>query len=291
METGMLLAFSYPRRQNETSEVIGGEALVGKIEDAETRLEKQISNLTKGGWAVIGILLGWLALGTSYIVSMHGDIQAIKQYEKDHGGEIVYNIEHPKSSEQLVANLELAKAQMRAAQQNGQIPDQRKLARLQSAVAVAALEHDDLPEAWSAGAEIVSYRSQASHPSPGQLAPCDLTRAEPEIRTIRSADGQVTAFPGVFVSNCSLQLEDMKPIDVSKVGPLSVDRNAVIGVPVFLSNGVVRYHGGNVPSSAGFFFQNCIFEFETKGVPEGTAKDILIAALQSKDLDNVQAKG
>lgn len=77
-------------------------------------LEKFETSHTKVFWLVVSAATIWL-VGLSVMLStMRGDIQAIKQKMADGGlGNIVSSLEHPKSSQQLAANLSLISSKVR----------------------------------------------------------------------------------------------------------------------------------------------------------------------------------
>jgi hypothetical protein len=226
-----------------------------------------------------------------FFFAMYGDIKAIKQNLRDHGSEIVESIEHSKTTDQLAANLALASAQIRVARVEHREPDSTKLASLQHAIVDAEGEHQDLPAAWSAAAELISYRSSSLHGFPGHLPQCDLVNLKPESREWRLANGVVMGTAGYYLSNCSLRLEDVPPLAVTDAGPFHVKSPDTILLVVSLTNGEVIYDGGPIRHGGGFVFVNCTFDLRTEGVPTGAARQILAAALTSKDLIQVSTLG
>lgn len=283
---------SSPRRvENEASKNLLGEADMGKPGDVETRLENQIKDAVHSARWFAAFLVAWLGAGTYFLISAMGDIRAIRQNLKDRGSEIVNNIEHPKTTEDLAANLTLASAQIQVARAEHRKPDSSKLASLQHAIADAASEHTDLPAAWSAAAELISYRSSALHEFPQRLPPCDLVDLKPESRTWRLSNGVVMGTAGYYLSDCSLRLEDVPPLAVTDAGPLHVKPPDSILLVVSLTNGEVIYDGGPIRHEGGFVFENCTFDLRTDGVPTGAARQILTAALTSKDLIQVSTLG
>jgi hypothetical protein len=148
-------------------------SVMSKMDDIEKKLDGRITHVIVGSWAVVLLLLGWMGVGTGYLMTMRGDIQAIKQYEKDHGGEIVKNIESPATKEQLAANLSLVSAQIQVARSENHKPDRKNLAGLQGALQIASREHPDIPEVWQADAQLVSYKSTGYGTRQRDLPPCD----------------------------------------------------------------------------------------------------------------------
>ena len=79
------------------------------------------------------------------------------------------------------------------------------------------------------------------------------------------------------LSHCNLKLEDVPDLHVS-------NEHASVFFLLRLSSGEVVYNGGPIRFQGGFIFQNCAFDLETNGVPEGSAKALLTAGLNSNDL-------
>ena len=264
---------------------------MGKPGYVETRLENQIKDAVVSARWFAAFLVAWLGAGTYFLISAMGDIRAIKQNLRDRGSEVVNNIEHPRTTDELAANLTLASAQIQLARAEHRKPDSSKLASLQHAIADAASEHTDLPAAWSAAAELISYRSSALHEFPQHLPPCNLVDIKPESRTWRLPNGVIMGTTGYYLSDCSLRLEDVPPLAVTDAGPFHVKPTDTILLVVSLTNGEVIYDGGPIRHEGGFVFENCTFDLRTDGVPTGAARHILTAALTSKDLIQVSTLG
>jgi hypothetical protein len=278
---GHLLDFRVPAEQNETSGCFNGEASVGKIEDVEKRLGRRINGSLGVAGAVILILLGWLGTGTAYLISMNGDIHAIKQYEKDRGGEIVKGIENPKSPEQLTANLALASAQIRVARSEHRKADGIKLAAIQEAILHASREHADLPETWQAAVQLVDYKYQLPADAGVPQANCLDSMVNDDYATVRNHDGTNTDVPmsaipklpyrdvtvALRLANCSLDLEDHNSFLSTAVGKFYSEEIAKYGITagvllLDLKNVHVTYSGGKLLPIKGFRFIDCSFELK-----------------------------
>ncbi len=210
------------------------------------------------------------------------------------GSKIVAELEAPKSPEQLQANLSTVIAQLQTAKVKGIKPDEKKVKALSGALSQVVEHNQNLPEAWSATAELISYQSQILHPIPEHLPACNLNGLKPETRPTRTPTGALDYNPGFYLSNCALRLEDVTPLTVTEVPSdfgikfINPDHRNRVGFPIYLSNGEVIYNGGPIQTKQGFVFVNCVFNLHTRGVPDAPAQDLLMAALKSDDLSQVK---
>jgi hypothetical protein len=166
------------------------------------------------GGSIIAWLLGITLIGGKYILSIQGDIQAvqgdvkaIKQSAKDHGGEIVQDIENPKTTEQQAANLSLAAAQLKVATAENRPPNEGKLLLLQKAIAKQSTEHPELPETWQAAVQLVNYKFRSTSPLVSTLPNClSLPVGSPTLDNSIDAGGPLTAEFAII--ECSFDLDD-----------------------------------------------------------------------------------
>jgi hypothetical protein len=276
------------------------EVSVARVDEVENRFART----EKLAGAVLLVLLSWMAAGTTFLVSMHGDIQAIKQNAKDHGGEIVENIANPKGDAQLAANLALAGAQIQVARSENRPSDPRKLQQLQSVIAKAAETHPNVPEAWQAAAQLVSYRYQAMDvPLATQLPDClDTVVPGRNIDRVTQLDGSVVAEPGfttsqapkwmahVILANCSLNLDDDGTFSRTSVGKFFEEvkkhhPNADF-FSIVLSHVRITYSGGKMLPVSEIRYQDCVFEVkQSSGMPSIRSRALTNQLLTANLLD------
>jgi hypothetical protein len=203
---------------------------------------------------------------------------------------LVAELKAPKSLEQLQANLTTVTAQIQTARVKGIKPDEKKVKALSGALSQVVEHNQNLPEAWSATAELISYQSQILHPTLEQLPACNLNGLKPETRPDHTPSGALDYNPGFYLSNCALRLEDVPPLTVTELPSdfgiefINPDHRNRVGFPIYLSNGEVIYNGGPIQTKQGFVFVNCVFNLHTLGIPDAPAQDLLTAALKSDDL-------
>lgn len=215
-------------------------------------------------------------------------IAAIEQSLSDNGVKLVAELKSPKSMEQLKANLSTVVAQIRTAQVNAKPPDPGKTKVLSRVLSEVVTSQPQLPEAWSAAAELVSYETQGTR-EPVALPPCDIKNAEPESRQVSLPNGGTEYQLGYFLSKCSLRLEDVPNMVTSAKHPIrnlpGIQNGGRGGMsfPLRLTDGEVIYDGGPIAHEAGFIFQNCIFHIHILTVPDKPGRDLIEAALQNDE--------
>jgi hypothetical protein len=125
---------------------------------------------------------------------MNGDIRAIKQAEKINGTEIVNRLEKPPSIDQLKHDLEVTSAKLEL--QKLTVNPKNKVepssfTGLDTALLQVTKNHPDLPQAWNAAAQLVSYKSATLTSTPASLPRCDMSDMKPGQRVINTPDGVV----------------------------------------------------------------------------------------------------
>jgi len=234
------------------------------------------------------VLFSLAALGWCWHIGNR--VTAIAQHLADGGvTNLVAHLESPKSTEQLQAGLSTVIAQVQTARAEGVRPNEKKVASLTQAVSHVVQSDPNLPEAWNAATELISYRSQLLRSGPEPLAPCNLHDIKPEVKTEGSpnAVGGLSIRPGFYLSNCSLKLEDVPDLTMSaEEVPNSLVKftgKGKVAIPLYLTDGEITYYGGPLRYSA-FFFINCTFRLQANGIPDDSAQKLLIAVLNTPDL-------
>jgi hypothetical protein len=256
------------------------------LSDRITALEVKLKAIEKYSKWALGILvpslLGWVWFITSNVIAM-------KQQLADGGNtKLVAELKEPKSPDQLRASLNTVIAQVQTAQAAGKMPDANKAQALSTAISQVVQKNPQLPEAWNAAAELVSYKTLILHPKRAHLAPCIVENAKPELKAVPGMMG--TQYAGYFFSNCSLNLETIPPPTLRK-GDIPKDfpiQGANITIPVILTDGEVIYEGGAIAPDASFLFENCAFYIKPDGDPSAPEKSILRAALENDLLVDTQ---
>jgi hypothetical protein len=233
----------------------------------------------------IPAVIAWGAFVTVNVVEM-------KQALLDGGTtKLVAELKSPASPEQLRANLTTVIAQVQTANANGRKPDSQKVQAISAALSKVVQSNPGLPEAWSAAAEVVSFRNEISHPNLPALPECRIDQAKPEIIEKAIPNGKSWDM-GYFFSKCRLKLEDVPPMLLTpsewpKDWPVQfVEMNGAkgthAGLPVYLTDGQVIYDGGPIAHEAGFVFIDCALRLKTKDVPDSRVRDILDLALKNE---------
>jgi hypothetical protein len=244
-------------------------------------LEERVKNHIKFFWTIVAA--GFVCLGALALL--------VYNTRPTVGGDarLVHELEAPKSPQQLQANLSTITAEIQTARVEGRRPNPRRTELLSVALSKVVEHNPDLSEAWSTTAELISYRSQTMRPAPKQLPRCDLKGIKPEVKSRTLSDGGLRIYPGFYLSNCSLKLEDVPPLALSgkelpKSFPIQTPAEGKIEFPLYLSDGEVIYGGGPITPNAGFVFSHCSFDIKTDGVPNPSARAILEAALKNEAL-------
>jgi hypothetical protein len=231
--------------------------------------------------------VAWLAWVSVVLFNMHGDISAIKQAEKINGTEIVNRLEKPSSIDQLKHDLEVtsAKLELQKLTVNPKTKvEPSSFKGLDAALLQVTKSPPDLPQAWNAAAQLISYKSATLTPTPTSLPPCDVGHMKVEQRVSHFPNGGIQVLFGYFFANCTLTLEDLPP----QPQPPK-DRFTVAFPIVHLDDGVVVYRGGPLTEgNDSFIFNNCRFDIGASAVPPRPVQDLLEAALKQGDLQKVE---
>jgi len=256
----------------------GLDGLKNDLDKRFTELKADITdrrNSTK--WLagfVLTVLLGWLGVGTNYILMMHGDIKALRQSLKDHGlGDVVAGIQ---SSDPSVAraNLTLLSGEIQIAQVNQKRSDPNRLVTLSNAVAKASLVHPALPETWQVAAQLVTFRSASSSTTSTSYdnncydAPFTVVN-QPDVQHLRPGH---TMDDNIVWAKCTIVIDDLDAFNHSQFGQIvlkdietmkSLGRlEQYLGAHVAFDHVRVIYRGGKPIPAASFTFRNCTFIFE-----------------------------
>lgn len=266
--------------------------------DAMAIGEKDFRELSKEVASMRGALKVVGTLGTIAIVGAFGwcwhlgnKVTAIEQQLADGGNtRLVTQLKNPQSSEQLKASLNTVIAQVQTAKVEGKPPNSEKVQALTTALSQVISKDPDMPEAWNAAAELISYKTENAKPDVGSLPRCDLAALKPEARQKTFPDGSVFMIFGYYASHCALYLEDVPEMHVNpnELKNLHIEISGGGGditFPIYLTDGIAVYHGGPIRNSSGFVLQDCVLDFNVNDIPpsEG-AKDLLRAALENPAL-------
>ena len=241
---------------------------------------------------VLGIFIPLVIVWGAFVTM---NVIAIKQQLADgNNTKLVTELETPKSPQQLQANLTTVTAQIQTARVNGIKPNEKKVVALSRAISQVVVHNPDLPEAWHATTELISYRSEIAHPTPEHLPSCNFQGIQPEMREWeRKPNGDITMGVGFFFSNCSMKLEDVPALTMPEDKVPFKWVHFVDGISrftVYLTNGEVIYGGGQLQHESGFAFKNCAFNLQTISIPDNAAQAVLVAALKSHDLSSVSTE-
>jgi hypothetical protein len=167
-------------------------------------LEERSNNKPQSNPLMVGLavaLLGGIGWWAFYVTT---SIIAIKQQLRDGGSkELVTELTHPASEEQLRANLSLVAAQANVARLKKQ-PPTVQTTMVSDAVAQVLQKNSGVPEAWQAAAQLIALRI----PEPTSPPPPCLTRPMPALNSpIPGITRMTWARPGF--SKCTLDLNDV----------------------------------------------------------------------------------
>lgn len=265
--------------ENGNPDFFSDEASVATTQERLAALE---SDKKWHWWALGGASVGafaWLLYLTTTLNGISVNVGKIQQRIADGGaGPIVQAIEHPKSDEQLAANLSLAAAQIQVARVERREPDATKLKTLEKALASATDTHPNLPETWRAALQLVDYKYESK--STAALPNClDASLDDKsEIDRLQTADG-VKDYPNfsgpqtpegwmshVLLNNCSLNLDDDGTFDSTSVGKFfeKVRKHHPQATLFYLvlSGAHVTYSGRKMLPISGIQFTDCKFEIK-----------------------------
>lgn len=231
--------------------------------------------------AVATIGCAWLSWASVTLFSIKADLQALKQDIADHGfGQIVADLKKPKSADQLRANLTTITAQIQTDRVEGKQPDKNKVDTLSKALAQVIQRDPQLPEAWQAAGELISYRS-SSGSSEVALPPCqpegDYVQIQPMLFTQAPPDRNLGIFVGFYFQNCTLVLDGPSPILQPSTMQVILRQKDSVGL--VLTNVHVVYHGGDILPVRAIAFTNCTFDFQLYSKPPSSAPNLMNALL------------
>lgn len=262
---------------------------------------------TKWQWTAIGLLaivgLGWLSWASTTLVSLKGDVQAIKQKIHDGGlGDIVSSLQSPQSPEQLRANLSTVIARVETAKAQGQHPDGAKVNALSRAVAQVAHTDPDLSEAWQAAAQLISFRTPLASAPPQRK--CFTGRSVDHVphpsapltgEDRKKADEYVYMIQDV-AEDCTISLDAPDAIPAETKKTLDDDIKALapltVGVEFHFKRAHIIYRGGALPSYGNaYVFENCTFDWSISSPPPIPAQKIAEGLLQASNPAYVSVQG
>lgn len=234
--------------------------------------------------------LVWLGGLSGYLYLQHGDIRAIKQSIADHGlGQIVSDLNAPKSPAQLQASLSTVVAQVQTARADGKAPNKEKVAALSSALSDVVQKNPTLPEAWKAASELISYRTSEAIAS--SSAQCDGPESIGSIDPNDHFDPNNITIPVAVYRNCTMDIGDIAGYQNGKLSNAvrSIGKKDVY-FTLALDHVHVIYRGGPVIPVALFVFSNCSFDFQLNGPPPPQGERITKTLLASENPENVRVK-
>jgi len=231
----------------------------------------------------VPLVLAWGAYITVNVIAM-------KQALVDGGvTKLVAELKNPNSRQQLQANLTTITAQIQTARVKGKKPDTQKVEALSSALAQVVQRNPELPEAWQAAAQLVSYESPQSDmnvPNCVNITPSQLSWVPV---SPRFPGDQGTPPPHQFtLTHCHLDLD--APIDSSHFSPIGPPESFTI----VCDRCVVTYSGGHIPllglkGYVNLIFNNCTFIFSSSGEPPPNGKSLIHTVLTSPNIEHVSS--
>lgn len=229
-------------------------------------------------WVALTVLASWLAYISILALAIKGDMQAIKQKIRDGGlGDIVAELQAPKSPEQLQASLATVTAQIKTARANGTRPDHKKVQALSGALSRVVQNAPQMPEAWQAAAEVISYRSQGNVPDVQSLLQANLPLCHGlndilvRDKNWKPIDPKTLPIKYMVQSECRVHIDGMS---IKNWG---------------CNLCVIEYSGGPV-EMANVRFINCVFIFDLPlgATPSSGGKHFGETLLEASDLEKVE---
>jgi hypothetical protein len=246
----------------------------------------------KWHWCALTVVavcgLGWLSWVSLALVSIKGDMQAVKQRIRDGGlGEIVSQLRSPESQDQLRANLSTVVAQIETAKVRGRKADPGKIKALSGAVAQVTRSDPEMQETWQAAAQLINFRvpstSIPSTPCFRGPRPADTSPSSPPNSALTVYD--IT----IAVKDCTFNLDDTE--DVVKQDEAQISKAASSLSPVVSFRIVFRfqhvhliYRGGTLPPIVNLYvFRDCTFDWQLPTVPTASGQKITQQLLEAEN--------
>jgi hypothetical protein len=241
-------------------------------------------------WMALGGVGAWCVWLSVTVIGMGGDVRAIKQSIADEGSQIVRNIENPKSTEQLAANLSLATARLQIARSEDKSPNSTKLKPLRKALEKQSMDHPDLPETWKAVATLASYQTYKPLEKSGSLPDCDVIKKPDLIRPEEMPEMHTTSgVVGYLFRGCRLHLDDLPKGKLIRTFVTKPALNMPSGSPIaigyaaFVINCEIVLSDSGIAESDILFLDtaNCNLQFQVSQVPPPSSQRLLIASLEA----------
>jgi hypothetical protein len=197
---------------------------------------------------------------------------AMKQALLSNNTQLVAELKHPKSDEQLKANLSTVVAQVQRARVNGVKPDLTKVSSLTNAVAQVVKSEPQIPEAWQAAVQLVNYRTASLSAAPSAEYACSKANV-----VVTGGPSPATMIATASFYNCVLDLDEptiwTKP-DLESQGQSITDWH------LDLHNVTVHYTGGaSLANVREITFDRCIMEFEINSRPSSPLGQSMLTQL------------
>ena len=263
-----------------------------KMPNQAERLAKLEGSTTLIGY-VIMVLVPSLLFWGWYITS---NVIAIKQQLADGGNkQIVAQLHSPQSSEKLRAALSTVIAQVQTSRADGQKPNPVKIGALSRALSQVVKKDPELPEAWQAAAELISY--DTSYPSAVRVPPDLGTQIRPapvsgscyDLPTVQEGPHPTgtSSTDTMVLHDCILDLSDLEAFEgseqVKAMKATTLGWRGAVVIVLDLVRVKVTYHGGAVIPVTLIQTYGCQFDFDVSTPPPPRGK-ALLEALLSTDL-------
>lgn len=257
-------------------------ALAQRVTAVETEL--RIWGKVIGGFSTAGLLVGMGALGWS--VHIGNKVTAIEQQLVDGGNtKLVSELKLPKSPQQLQANLTMVTAQIRTARANGTKPNAQKVAALSDALSAVVQKDPNLPEAWQAATELVTYRS--TQPATIQKACFGKSMSS----VLNNSVNGIKLPDSLSDIDCSIDLGDIESFKSNPdIKDLKLNLDGTLSSPlgIELTHAHVIYHGGPIIPFTILRCVACTYDFGFSTPPPVPAQKLTRQLLIAEDFADIK---
>jgi len=239
-------------------------------------------------WA-FSVLSAWL-VGLSLVIGdIRSDLKAIRQSAKDHGQEIVSQLEHPKSQVATdIALLDVTTDAKRATIEKRSI-NPSKLSPIVAAVTNLTRSNPSSNETWAAASALISYQSlsrasfQTADSKPCFEIPVGAYVPHPKVGATLTHD--------VILEHCTLVIDDISAFQNSLYGK-TYEKEVAEGsskyLRLLLSNVQLVYRGGVPIAFSQIFCHDCTFTVNVSEPPAAGDGRSLIRQLLASQSNTVQ---
>lgn len=244
-----------------------------------------------GGVAGATFLLGISALAWCY--HLGNKVAAIEQQLADGGNaRIVADLKNPKSQQELQANLSTVIAQVQTARVNGTKPNAKKVEALSGALTHVIQSDPQLPEAWQAAAQLVSFKSSPQ----GRPVDTPCFTGGPMQDMNEPPLGANNYSLSIIAANCVADISDAENFSRANGSYIADWEQKLaprrVSIIVRFIGAHIIYRGGPLfPNVTGFVFQNCTFDIAVPVVPPPGGRTVTQQLLEAKNLNNVSISG